>query len=326
MAIKKIALLSVGMLVVFFSISRATDAEDGVKAGYSPEEKAAFAEKWQDATRRLISAVDGRTMRVGDNQYSIVKAILEEGPFVPGFLVNRYHPDPKEDGKTALMALRSEVTGDYAEHVPLSDVDYDSDDLFTPEGGVLEILDLLLAAGANVKAKDTNGQTALMHAVRHEENHVVKRLSQEKVALNLTNCWGQTALIVAAQEENLIALKILLKAGAYVYTVDHDGRTALDHAESLCDIAREEAQWARDHKDFHYKGYYEQSDERRRKRDLKEMVELLYAAEEKGRSKAHRGYTEGQGRGGRGRGGSRGRGGYRGRGRGHRGGGGVGKA
>jgi hypothetical protein len=213
------------------------------------------------------------------------------------------------------MALRSGDI-DYSEHVSLSDLEYDSDDLLAPEGDVLKILELLLGAGANVKAKDKNGQTALMHAVRNEENHVVRRLSREKEALNLVNHWGQTALIVAAQEANLTAVQILLKAGANTHPVDQNGRSALDHAKLVCSTARKEAGWVHDRE-----GYYEQSNERRLKRETKKIVELLSRGEIKSKSKAHRGSAGDRGRG------ARGRAGYRGRGRGHRGGGGgVGRA
>jgi hypothetical protein len=231
MTIKKIVMLSFGLLAGVLLSLRATDA----KPCYSPEEKAAFSERRKVAVRRLIKAV-----RRG--KFADVKAILDEPPTgLPlQVFVNSHHPDEEKDGKTALMVLRSGDT-DYSEHVSLSDLEYDSDDLLDSEGAVLEILELLLDAGANVKAKDKNGQTALMHAVRNEENHVVRRLSREKEALNLVNRWEQTALIVAAQEANLTAVQILLKAGAKTHPVDQDGRSALDHAELVCSGAREEA-------------------------------------------------------------------------------------
>ena len=96
--------------------------------------------------------------------------------------------------------------------------------------GHLNIVRLLLKAGANPNIKDSNGNTALTRASRHGHLDIVKLLLKAGADPNIQNNYGYTALIWASRHGHLDIIKLLLKAGANPNIKNIYGATALIYA------------------------------------------------------------------------------------------------
>jgi len=95
-----------------------------------------------------------------------------------------------------------------------------------------EMVQLLLAAGADVNAKNAEGETVLMMLDDDATSDLVWDLLNAGATVNVKNNSGATVLMRAAVSENLEALKTFLDAGAEVNTRDKEGHTALMLAAS----------------------------------------------------------------------------------------------
>jgi ankyrin repeat protein len=106
--------------------------------------------------------------------------------------------------------------------------------------GRLGIVELLLARGAHVDARDKTKKTALMSAAggmmigdSAEGNPAMVRLLLDKGAdVNAKDSFGKTALIYAAAAGNLGTAQLLMARGADINVRSRDGLTALMAAES----------------------------------------------------------------------------------------------
>lgn len=99
-------------------------------------------------------------------------------------------------------------------------------DLMLFEAQTLEETKTALKVGANVGAKDENGQTALFLAKTTEQT---KALIKAGADVNAKDKKGQTALYSAQTTEQMQAL---IKAGIDVNAKDNNGRTALFYAKT----------------------------------------------------------------------------------------------
>jgi ankyrin repeat protein len=88
------------------------------------------------------------------------------------------------------------------------------------EGDDLETLELLIQAGANVKAQDRYGFAALYYACANSNAVLVERLLKAGANPNDADSNGDTVLMVAARTGNTAALKSLLDAGAMINARD----------------------------------------------------------------------------------------------------------
>ena len=88
----------------------------------------------------------------------------------------------------------------------------------------------LIAAGANVNAKDNNGVTALMGAAQNNAADVAKLLIEAKADVNAKNNNGVTALMGAAQNNAANVAKLLIEAKADVNAKDNNGVSTLEVA------------------------------------------------------------------------------------------------
>ena len=102
--------------------------------------------------------------------------------------------------------------------------------------GVARVVSLLLGAGADESAVDSDGYSALHYACRWNQPNAVDILAWH-VDVNATDSWGQTALHVAAASEGSQLVNVLVMRGARVAQQDNDGRTATDVATLHCDEA-----------------------------------------------------------------------------------------
>ena len=110
--------------------------------------------------------------------------------------------------------------------------------LFAGAEGLNEVLQLTLAAGADVTSINRYGGTALIPASEHGHVETVKVLIAAGVPVNHVNNLGWTAMQEAillndggpSQQE---VVRLLLAAGADPGIRDPEGRTALQNAERL---------------------------------------------------------------------------------------------
>ena len=95
--------------------------------------------------------------------------------------------------------------------------------------GHLEVVRLLIEAGADMNAKDAqyHEDTALLVAARGGHLEVVRLLVEAGADMNAANARGATALLVAAQQGHLEVVRLLIEAGADVNVANADGETAL---------------------------------------------------------------------------------------------------
>ena len=92
-----------------------------------------------------------------------------------------------------------------------------------------EVLRGLIKSGADIDAKDDEGQTALMIAVEQNvPQKTLRALIEAGANINAKDKYGKTALMkVALPNKNLKFLRVLIESGADVNAKDNEGRTAL---------------------------------------------------------------------------------------------------
>lgn len=96
----------------------------------------------------------------------------------------------------------------------------------------VEILRILLSAGADVNAQDADGKTALITAAgKHDGFAAVQMLIQSGADVNYKNDESNTALMVALKKHApLETLTALIDAGSDLSARDRKGRSVLDYA------------------------------------------------------------------------------------------------
>ncbi|HEX8749457.1 MAG TPA: ankyrin repeat domain-containing protein [Pyrinomonadaceae bacterium] len=98
------------------------------------------------------------------------------------------------------------------------------------ESSTASIIKDLLAARANIEARDENGGSALMAAARINNVELLKTLLSQGAKVNERNEEGQTALMLAAKDGYIENVKALIEAFADVNIKDDDDWTALRYA------------------------------------------------------------------------------------------------
>lgn len=101
--------------------------------------------------------------------------------------------------------------------------------------GHFEIAHILVEKGANTDELFTRKN--LIYAVKYNSLNMVRFLVEMGCDKEMTDEWGATPLIAAAQRGYLKTVRFLVKSGASPHAADIFGKTALDHA-SLCGHAR----------------------------------------------------------------------------------------
>ena len=156
-------------------------------------------------------------------------------------IAENYYPDDEyeEDEEAEEASEESAAQGEEAtEEVAAADEAEvaDKSESKTPEKvksdsreqRAVKILSLLIAYGAKINLRDSDGFTALMYAAQNEEPEVLRILVSHKAEINLAAKNGRTALMEAANAEELENVKVLLGAGAEVNLKDKEGDTAWD--------------------------------------------------------------------------------------------------
>jgi ankyrin repeat protein len=125
----------------------------------------------------------------------------------------------KEEG-ASLVNMQTLATGD----TPLQRA---------TEFGHLEVVQILLTAGARPNLAGKDGNTPLMHASYRGFDEIAAVLLQNQANPNVSEeRYGDTPLILAAWKGHLKVVELLVRAGARVNDKAKDGRTALSVANN----------------------------------------------------------------------------------------------
>jgi len=93
-------------------------------------------------------------------------------------------------------------------------------------------VDMLLAAGADIEAKNDNGNTALSYAVLNSQLVVTNRLLRAGADVNVVNKAGESLLMRVVARNDLLLAGVIVDADANVGYESPNGRTALDIASA----------------------------------------------------------------------------------------------
>ena len=99
--------------------------------------------------------------------------------------------------------------------------------MYLGEGAAPDLVRELLAAGADVNARDKSGATALMNAASAGKYVIVKQLIEAGAKVDSKDENDRTPLIFAASNSDPEVVKLLIDAGADVKAKDSDGETPL---------------------------------------------------------------------------------------------------
>ncbi|MBA3765553.1 MAG: ankyrin repeat domain-containing protein [Acidobacteria bacterium] len=89
----------------------------------------------------------------------------------------------------------------------------------------------LVAAGAKINLRDEDGDTALILAASWSKAEILRALLNAGARVNAKNKEGETALMKAAAEGDLESVKLLIDSGAEINRKNNSGETALKLAE-----------------------------------------------------------------------------------------------
>lgn len=102
------------------------------------------------------------------------------------------------------------------------------------QGGQAEIIKHMIKIGADVNFKsETNGDTALITAVRINRLDIANTLFKAGANINLKNKRRQSALHIAVANNAVNMVKFLLSADANLHTKNYDGQSAIDLAVNM---------------------------------------------------------------------------------------------
>ena len=150
------------------------------------------------------------------------------------------------NGRTALVAAAYGNHVEVAEELVAAGADVNAQDatqqsaylIATSEvGDDPRLLELTLANGADVDAKDSYNGTGLIRAADRGYTMIVRRLLETDIDVDHVNRLGWTALLEAVilgggDAEHVDVVRILVDAGVETEIGDANGVTALEHARS----------------------------------------------------------------------------------------------
>lgn len=205
-------------LSLLVGLTSCTDLQKAVTSGSLADVESAIAKgedvnkKDSDGNTPLISAA-----KYGD--FGIVLALLKKGADLKA---------RNADGNDALLALAN-----YAMPGPSGAAK--GEKTGSPIGitleGHLKAAGYLIDQGADVNAKNNDGNTALILASQLNKKELVELLLAKGADVNASNKRGQTALIAAAIQGQAEVLCPLLRKGALLDAKDAEGVAALQYAE-----------------------------------------------------------------------------------------------
>jgi ankyrin repeat protein len=103
--------------------------------------------------------------------------------------------------------------------------------MYAARDGYADIVDLLLARGAEPNARNKSGATPLIVAALNNQAQIVQRLIVAGARIDDQNHQGWTALMYAAWKGHRDMVQLLLENGANPSVRDKEEKTALMYAE-----------------------------------------------------------------------------------------------
>ena len=180
---------------------------------------------------------------IEDSEKGFFEAVVKgEGSIVSLFLKAGMSPNAKQGGITVLMeaSRRGKTHQEVAAALIRAGADINVQDpygvtplLFAAISGSPETIRMLLKSGANVKAKDVDGRTALIESLTTENDlppETIEELIQAGSEVNVRIYGGLTPIMLAA-DGNPGILQSLIRAGADLNARDDQGATALRRAK-----------------------------------------------------------------------------------------------
>ena len=107
-----------------------------------------------------------------------------------------------------------------------------------------EIVQLLITAGADITARDERGDTPLHLAAWQDTAEIVQLLITAGADLMARNSWGRTPLHSAAEYGTAEMVQLLITAGADITARDDDGTSVWDLAQTTRRFAGTETLWS----------------------------------------------------------------------------------
>jgi ankyrin repeat protein len=159
--------------------------------------------------------------------------------------------------------------------------------MLAARGGSLDLVELLLARGAQPNMKNETGTTALLVAARHNRPAIAQALLRRGAMINATDRQGWTALMYAASLGHGVTVRTLLNSGADPRLVNKEGWTASMYAAQGQRAAVDPSQTAFNISD-HRNRFGHQHQRMVGEQDFGEILALLKQAEEKPYSHRHR--------------------------------------
>ncbi len=101
-------------------------------------------------------------------------------------------------------------------------------------GASLELIELLIDSGMDIKYTNREGLSALDFAIKYKREDIIKLCKKSGISLTTsTRKSGLTPLMLAASFNDIELMKFLIKEGADVNTKDKFGMSALDYAKKM---------------------------------------------------------------------------------------------
>jgi len=90
-----------------------------------------------------------------------------------------------------------------------------------------ESIEVLISAGAQIDTVDSQGQSALLKAIKSNRIPIAVKLIEKGANVNLADSKGQHLFMLAMEKENPELIKALIKAGIDLNITNEEGRTPL---------------------------------------------------------------------------------------------------
>lgn len=200
----------------------------------------------QYKAEKVLGLVD--KIKLCSNQTLLHVAVVQGSVFGTRFILKEHagidiNAQTTPGGHTALIhaaaAGSADIVDVLCEHPDLK-CDLVNDDGITAlhaaaQGGSLSCVNKMLEKGCPLQAKDKEGNTALFYAIQSGNKAIIERLLQaDKTLVTMLNKMGDTPLHLAiAQDLSVEIIDVLLKAGADLYAVDHQKKSAVALSISL---------------------------------------------------------------------------------------------
>jgi len=194
------------------------------------EEKAVLGEmsNWRNSWNpRRRAFIAGLIFKEEEESVSILRS-ERLGLIVDLNAVNRMMGEPalvvaSRKGQTKAIKLLIEKGAD----VNAKDDEGNTALMWTSFHGNTEIAKLLIEKAADINAKDNEGKTALMWASFYGKTETAELLIEKGADINIKDNEGDTALMVAGSNGEIKTVKLLIEKGADIHEKDKKGKTTL---------------------------------------------------------------------------------------------------